>query len=36
MIVAQTNAVRKGLKTQKLAAINAPMNRTANVMRVMS
>jgi hypothetical protein len=36
MMVAQIKAVRKGLKTQKLAAMSAPMNRTARVMRVTS
>jgi hypothetical protein len=35
-MVAQINAVRKGLNTQKLAAMSVPMNRTARVMRVTS
>jgi hypothetical protein len=36
MMVAQIKEVRKGLKTQKLAAISEPMNRTASVIRVTS
>jgi hypothetical protein len=36
MMVAQIKEVMKGLNTQKLAAISAPMNRTARVMRVIS
>jgi len=35
-MVAQIKAVRKGLKIQKLAASSAPMNRTANVILVIS
>lgn len=36
IMFAQIKEVRKGLKTQKLAAISAPINRTAKVMRVTS
>ena len=36
IMVAQIKEVRKGLKIQKLAAISAPMNRTARVILVTS
>jgi hypothetical protein len=35
-MVAHINAVRKGLKTQKLTVMSAPMKRTDRVMRVTS
>jgi hypothetical protein len=35
-MVAQIKELRKGLKIQKLAAISAPINRTASVTRVIS